>query len=238
MKALYEGKCKELFSTEINGELIQLFKDDTTAFDGKKHEVLANKGVLNCAISSFIFEKLHQSDIATHYIRREKNAEMRVHHLNMMPVEIVVRNVAAGSICRRLGLKEGSVLPRPLTELFYKSDELGDPLINEEHADMFGWANKEDVATMFKIALNVNQALCKLFNNVGIQLIDYKLEFGKTKDGSIVLGDEITPDACRLWDQITGKKLDKDVFRQDLGGLTEVYHEVASRLGVTVEMSS
>jgi len=237
MQALYEGKCKQLFTTETEGELIQLFKDDTTAFDGKKHEVLADKGVLNCAISSFVFEKLHQEGIATHYIRRESNTEMRVHHLAMLPVEIVVRNVAAGSICRRLGLEEGSLLPRPLTELFYKSDELGDPLINEEHADMFGWSSKEDSALMFQIALQVNQALCKMFNQVGIQLIDYKLEFGKTKEGKMVLGDEITPDACRLWDQTTGKKLDKDVFRQDLGGLTEVYHEVASRLGVTVDIS-
>lgn len=236
MQALYEGKCKQLFKTDTDGELIQWFKDDTTAFDGKKHEILADKGVLNCAISSFIFEKLHHAGIATHYIRREGNEQMRVHHLEMMPVEIVVRNVAAGSICRRLGLKEGTVLPRPLTELFYKSDELGDPLINEEHADMFGWANKADCTTMFDIALKVNQALCKMLNGVGIQLIDYKLEFGKTKEGAIVLGDEITPDACRLWDQTTGKKLDKDVFRQDLGGLTEVYHEVASRLGVTVQM--
>jgi phosphoribosylaminoimidazole-succinocarboxamide synthase len=232
-KMLYEGKGKQLYLSETEGELIQLFKDDATAFDGIKHEVIAGKGELNCAISSFIFEMLHSAGIASHYVRREGPVEMRVKQLQMMPVEVVIRNVAAGSICKRLGLEEGLVLSRPLTELFYKSDALHDPLINTEHAEIFGWATREDVAFMRKTALRVNTELTAMFAAVGIRLVDYKLEFGRHK-GEILVGDEITPDGCRLWDAKTNRKLDKDVFRRDLGGLTEVYHEVATRLGIKI----
>lgn len=232
-KMLYEGKGKQLYLSETNGELIQVFKDDATAFDGIKHEVIAGKGELNCAISSFIFEMLRSAGIASHYVRREGPVEMRVKQLQMMPVEVVVRNVAAGSICKRLGLDEGMVLSRPLTELFYKSDALHDPLINTEHAEIFGWATREDVAFMRQTALRVNAELTGMFNAVGIRLVDYKLEFGHHQ-GEILLGDEITPDGCRLWDAKSNRKLDKDVFRRDLGGLTEVYHEVATRLGIKI----
>jgi len=231
---MYEGKGKQLYASETAGELIQLFKDDATAFDGIKHDVIAGKGELNCAISSFIFEKLHAAGIASHYVARTAAVEMRVKELKMMPVEVVVRNVAAGSICKRLGLEEGMVLSRPLTELFYKSDELHDPMINTEHAEMFGWATREDIAFMREAALKVNAELTAMFGAVGIRLVDYKLEFGK-HDGKILLGDEITPDGCRLWDAETGRKLDKDVFRRDLGGLSEVYHEVANRLGIEIQ---
>jgi len=230
---MYEGKGKQLYASETDGELIQLFKDDATAFDGIKHDVIAGKGELNCAISSFVFEKLHAAGVATHYVCREGAVEMRVKELDMMPVEVVVRNVAAGSICKRLGLEEGIALPYPLTELFYKSDELHDPMINTEHAEMFGWARRADVQEMRAVALKVNATLSDMFAAVGIRLIDYKLEFGK-HGGEILLGDEITPDGCRLWDVETGRKLDKDVFRRDLGGLSEVYHEVANRLGIAI----
>ncbi len=228
----YEGKGKRLYASDVEGELIQEFKDDATAFDGIKHDVIKGKGELNCAISSHIFERLHEAGIATHYLRREGPATMRVRELDMIPVEIVVRNVAAGSICKRLGLEEGRLLPWPLTELFYKSDELHDPMICVEHAEMFGWASREQIAAMRDVALHVNKVLTELFDGVGIRLVDYKLEFGLSREGEILLGDEITPDGCRLWDARTGRKLDKDVFRRDLGGLSEAYHEVASRLGL------
>jgi phosphoribosylaminoimidazole-succinocarboxamide synthase len=227
----YEGKGKRLYATENASELIQVFKDDATAFDGVKHDVIAGKGELNCAISSFIFEKLHVAGVQSHYIKREGPTEMRVRLLDMIPVEVVVRNVAAGSICKRLGFDEGMELSGPLTELFYKSDALHDPMINTEHAEMFGWASREEIAIMRARALKVNRTLSALFGAVGIRLVDYKLEFGRA-DGEILLGDEITPDGCRLWDMESGRKLDKDVFRRDLGGLSEVYHEVATRLGI------
>ena len=233
-KALkYEGKGKALFSTDIEGELIQVFKDDATAFDGKKHDIIAGKGHLNCVISSFFFEALQQAGIKTHYVKQESDTEMRIKELVMMPVEVVVRNVAAGSICRRLGLKEGLVLERPLTELFYKDDALGDPMINTEHCELFGWAKADDIRAMRQLARDVNRVMSDMLEAVGIRLIDFKLEFGLL-NGEIVLGDEITPDGCRLWDIESGRKLDKDVFRQDTGGLSEVYHEVATRLNIKI----
>jgi len=233
-KLKYEGKGKCLFESDTPGQLIQEFKDDATAFDGIKHEVITGKGELNCAISSFIFEKLHDAGVRSHYIRREGARDMRVWELDMIPVEVVIRNIAAGSICKRLGLKEGLELSHPLSELFYKSDELHDPMIAVEHAEMFGWATAEEIATMRAMALRVNEVLSSMLADVGIRLVDYKLEFGRHPDGGIVLGDEITPDGCRLWDAETGRKLDKDVFRQDMGGLSEVYHEVATRLGIPI----
>ena len=233
-KLKYEGKGKRLYASDVEGELIQEFKDDATAFDGIKHDVIAGKGQLNCAISSFFFEKLQAAGIASHYVRKEGPVEMRVKELAMIPVEVVVRNVAAGSICKRLGLEEGMALKWPLTELFYKSDELHDPLIAVEHAELFGWASSQDIKQMRAIALKVNEVMSTMLADVGIRLVDYKLEFGRTADGAIVLGDEITPDGCRLWDAKTSRKLDKDVFRRDLGGLSEVYHEVASRLGIDI----
>ncbi len=227
----YEGKGKALYGTDVDGELIQVFKDDATAFDGKKHDTIAGKGALNCAISSLFFETLQDAGVKTHFIRRESACEMRIYELAMMPVEVVVRNIAAGSICKRLGLKEGLELERPLTELFYKDDALGDPMINTEHCELFGWATAEQIRDMRALARDVNGVMSKLLGDAGIRLVDFKLEFGLL-NGAIVLGDEISPDGCRLWDMETGRKLDKDVFRQDLGGLSEVYHEVATRLGV------
>ena len=231
-KLLYEGKGKQLYASDVEDELIQVFKDDATAFDGIKHDVIAEKGELNCAISSFFFERLFDAGVKSHYVKKEGKVEMRIKHLTMFPVEVVVRNVAAGSICKRLGFEEGMPLDRPLTELFYKSDELHDPMINTEHCELFGWAKRSEIEQMRATALRVNEVMTEMLAAVGIRLIDYKLEFGKTADGDIVLGDEITPDGCRLWDAKTGQKLDKDVFRRDLGGLSEVYHEVANRLGI------
>jgi len=228
---LYEGKGKQLFASDSENELIQVFKDDATAFDGIKHDVIAGKGELNCAMSTFFFERLHEAGVHTHFIRREGKVEMRVKRLSMIPVEVVVRNVAAGSICKRLGFEEGMELDHPLTELFYKSDELHDPMISTEHAELFGWATRGDIAFMRDTALKVNRVLSDMLAAAGIRLIDFKLEFGKS-NGDILLGDEITPDGCRLWDAKTGQKLDKDVFRRDLGNLPEAYHEVMNRLGV------
>jgi len=228
---LYEGKGKQLFVSDVENELIQVFKDDATAFDGIKHDVIAGKGVLNCAMSTFFFERLHEAGIKTHFIRQEGKVEMRVRRLTMIPVEVVVRNAAAGSLCKRLGFDEGMELDHPLTELFYKSDELHDPLINTGHAELFGWATREDIAFMCDAALKVNQVLSDILNTAGIRLVDFKLEFGRS-NGDILLGDEITPDGCRLWDAKTGRKLDKDVFRRDLGSLPDAYHEVMSKLGI------
>ncbi len=166
-------------------------------------------------------------------MRQEGDNEMRIQALNMMPVEVVVRNIAAGSICRRLGLEEGLRLQRPLTELFYKDDALGDPMINTEHCELFGWAKAEDIHAMRQLARDVNRVMSDMLEAVGISLVDFKLEFG-LRNGEIVLGDEVTPDGCRLWDIESGRKLDKDVFRQDMGGLSEVYHEVATRLGIHI----
>jgi len=234
---MYEGKGKQLYSSETAGELIQLFKDDATAFDGIKHDVIAGKGELNCAISSFIFERLHAAGIASHFVARTGAVEMRVKQLDMIPVEVVVRNIAAGSICKRLGLEEGMPLPRPLCELFYKSDALHDPMINTEHAELFGWATRQDISFMRQTALKVNTELTAMFAAAGIKLVDYKLEFGR-HGGNILLGDEITPDGCRLWDAESDRKLDKDVFRRDLGGLSEAYHEVAKRLRINIRFSA
>ncbi|MDQ6950094.1 MAG: phosphoribosylaminoimidazolesuccinocarboxamide synthase [Mariprofundales bacterium] len=230
----YEGKGKRLYSTDIPGELIQQFKNDATAFDGKKHDVIAGKGELNCAISSFFFEHLQAAGVHSHMIARVGSDTMRVHELKMIPVEVVVRNVAAGSICKRLGLDEGLPLERPLTELFYKSDPLGDPMINTEHAQLFGWASEREIVHMRQMARKVNTVLIDLLKSAGIQLIDFKLEFGHLGN-DIVLGDEVTPDGCRLWDIDTGNRLDKDRFRRDLGGLSEAYTEVANRLHINLE---
>ncbi len=232
-KLLYEGKGKQLYATDKPDELIQVFKDDATAFDGVKHEVIAGKGVLNCAISTFFFEQLHRAGIETHFIRREGEREMRVKRLVMIPVEVVVRNLAAGSLSKRLGIEEGTELPRPLVELFYKSDALHDPMITAEHAELFGWAGRADIETMRRTALHVNELMSSLLEKAGIRLVDFKLEFGRAGE-RILIGDEITPDGCRLWDLKTSRKLDKDVFRRDLGPLPDAYREVAARLGIPV----
>lgn len=228
---LYSGKAKSVYATDVADQLILLFRNDTSAFDGKKKEALDRKGMVNNKFNAFIMEKLQAAGIETHFIRLLNDQESLVKRLTMIPVECVVRNISAGSICRRLGVEEGLDLNPPTFEFFLKNDALGDPMINEFHIQSFGWATPEQVEIMKTLAFKVNGVLKSLFDDAGMLLVDYKLEFG-VFDSRVVLGDEFTPDGCRLWDKETRKKLDKDRFRQGLGGVVEAYEEVGHRLGV------
>lgn len=231
---LYTGKAKSVFATDDPDKLVILFRDDTSAFNGVKKEALARKGAVNNQFNAFIMEKLQAAGIATHFERRLSVNESLVKKLTMIPVECVVRNIAAGSIVRRLGVEEGLELTPPTFEMFLKSDELGDPMINEYHARSFGWANDEQIATMKELTFKVNEVLKQLFLDGDMLLVDYKLEFGMYQ-GQVVLGDEFSPDGCRLWDRNTREKMDKDRFRQDLGNVIEAYEEVGHRLGMQFE---
>ena len=227
---LYEGKAKIVYATDEPDKVVIYFKDDTTAFDGVKKEEVAGKGVINNAISSLIFEVLNKRGIPTHYIKRLSDREMLALRVEIIPVEVVVRNFAAGSFTRRYGIPEGTKLEEPLVETFWKNDELHDPLVCMEHIKLLKLAQPEDVEKMKKIALEVNEVLKAFFASKDILLVDFKLEFGKTPDGRLVLADEISPDSCRLWDAKTKKKLDKDVFRFDPADLREAYGELLKRL--------
>jgi phosphoribosylaminoimidazole-succinocarboxamide synthase len=227
---LYEGKAKIIYATEEPDKVIVYFKDDTTAFDGVKKEQITGKGVINNTISSYIFELLNKQGIPTHYIKKLSDREMLTYRVEIIPVEVVVRNFAAGSFTRRYGIPEGTKLEKPLIETFWKNDELHDPLVCAEHIELLKLADLKDVEEMKKIALRVNDILRAFFAAKNILLVDFKLEFGKTPDGKLVLADEISPDSCRLWDAKTKKKLDKDVFRFDLGDLKQVYEELLNRL--------
>lgn len=232
---LYEGKAKILYEGPEPGTIIQYFKDDATAFNNEKRGTLAGKGVLNNHISEYIFEGLTRIGVPNHFIRRLSMREQLIKGVEIIPVEVIVRNIAAGTLSKRLGIEEGTALPRPLVEFCYKEDELGDPLVGEDHILTFGWANEYELEDMVTYALRVNDYLSGLMNGIGISLVDYKLEFGRLYEGDdymTVLADEISPDSCRLWDKSSGKKLDKDRFRRDLGGEVEAYSEVARRLGV------
>ncbi len=238
-KPIYEGKAKDLYEGPEPGTLIQYFKDDTTAGNGAKREIVQGKGVLNNRISEFIYTKLQEIGIHTHFIRSLNMREQLVKAVEIIPVEVVVRNVTAGSLAKRFGVEEGMLLPIPLVEYYLKSDELNDPMVTEDHIHMFDWAMDEELEEMKRVALRVNDFLSGLFMGAGIKLVDMKMEFGRIfdKEGNIyiVLADEISPDSCRLWDMDTGEKLDKDRFRRDLGGMAEAYQEVARRLGVLVD---
>ncbi len=237
-RQIYEGKAKILYEGPEPGTLIQYFKDDATAFNAQKRGTINGKGVLNNRISEHIFTLLGQVGIPTHFIRRLNMREQLIKQVEIVPIEVVVRNVAAGSICKRLGLEEGSPLPRTLIEYCYKDDALGDPLIAEEHIQCFNWASEEEMRDIEDFTLRINDFLCGLFAGIGIRLVDFKLEFGRQWDGDwsrILLADEISPDGCRLWDMATNEKLDKDRFRRDLGGEVEAYQEVARRLGLLPE---
>ncbi len=237
-RRIYEGKAKILYEGSEPGTLIQHFKDDATAFNNKKHERVEGKGVLNNRISEYIFTRLNEIGVPTHFIRRLNMREQLIREAEIIPLEVVVRNVAAGSIAQRLGLEEGTPLPRSVVEFYYKSDALGDPMVSEEHITAFGWANPQEIDEVMALALRINDFLSGLFLGIGIRLVDFKIEFGRLYDNElvrIVLADEISPDCCRLWDMETDNKLDKDRFRQDLGGLVEAYQEVAKRLGILVE---
>ncbi|MDY6828080.1 MAG: phosphoribosylaminoimidazolesuccinocarboxamide synthase [Pseudomonadota bacterium] len=230
---LYSGKAKSVFETDETDRLILLFRDDTSAFDGKKVQQLAGKGKVNNLFNAFVMEKLEEAGIPTHLDRVLNDTETLVKRLDMIPVECVVRNITAGSICRRLGVPEGMELNPPTFEFFLKDDERGDPMINEFHIRSFGWAEPEHVEKMKALTFAVNDVLKDLFLSGNMLLVDYKLEFGVYK-GEVILGDEFTADGCRLWDKDTREKLDKDRFRQDLGDVVESYHEVARRLGVDI----
>lgn len=228
---LIAGKAKSVYATNDADKLILHFRNDTSAFDGEKMEKLDRKGEVNNRFNAFIMQKLEEAGISTHFEKLLSAEESLVKNLNMMPVECVVRNIAAGSLCKRLGVEEGMDLHPPTFEFFLKNDELHDPMINEYHIQAFGWATAEQVEAMKVLTFKVNDVLKALFLDAGLLLVDYKLEFGDFH-GQTVLGDEFTPDGCRLWDVETRKKLDKDRFRQGLGGVVEAYEEVALRLGV------
>jgi len=237
-RRVYEGKARILYEGPEPGTLIQHFKDDATAFNNKKQDRVEGKGVLNNRISEFLFQKLGDVGIPTHFIKRLNMREQLIREVEIIPVEVVVRNVAAGSLATRLGLDEGTQLPRSIVEFYYKSDELDDPMVSEEHVTAFGWANPQEIDEMIALSLRINDFLSGLFMGVGIRLVDFKIEFGRLFENEmmrIVLADEISPDCCRLWDIKTQDKMDKDRFRKDLGGLIEAYQEVARRLGVFVD---
>jgi phosphoribosylaminoimidazole-succinocarboxamide synthase len=237
-RRIYEGKAKILYEGPEPGTLIQHFKDDATAFNNQKHDKIEGKGVLNNRISEYLFQKLGDIGVPNHFIKRMNMREQLVREVDIIPVEVVVRNVAAGSLATRLGMDEGTPLPRSIIEFYYKSDELGDPMVTEEHITAFNWAAPQEIDDMMSIALRVNDFLSGLFLGIGIKLVDFKCEFGRLWENDVmrvVLADEISPDCCRLWDIETQNKLDKDRFRRDLGGLVEAYQEVARRLGLHVD---
>jgi phosphoribosylaminoimidazole-succinocarboxamide synthase len=230
-EALYAGKAKSVYTTDDPDRMVMVFRDDTSAFDGKKVEQLDRKGSVNNKFNAFIMQKLEAAGIPTHFEALLSDTESLVKRLDMMPIECVVRNVAAGSLCRRLGIEEGLDLNPPTFEMFLKNDALGDPMVNESHIATFGWAEPEHIETAKALTFKTNSVLKKLFDEAGLLLVDYKLEFGLF-NGQVVLGDEFSPDGCRLWDKETRTKMDKDRFRQGLGGVIEAYEEVGHRLGI------
>lgn len=236
-RKVYEGKAKILYEGPEPGTLVQHFKDDATAFNNKKHDRVEGKGVLNNRISEYLFNKLGDVGVPTHFIKRLNMREQLIREVEIIPIEVVIRNVAAGSLSTRLGLDEGTALPRSIVEFYYKSDELDDPMVTEEHITAFGWATPQELDDIMSLALRINDFLSGLFLGVGIRLVDFKVEFGRLWEGEqmrVILADEISPDCCRLWDIETHDKLDKDRFRRDMGGLVEAYQEVARRLGLHV----
>ena len=234
-KLVYEGKAKILYEGPEPGTLVQYFKDDATAFNAEKKAVIEGKGVLNNRLSEYFMTGLQSIGIPTHFIKRINMREQLIRQVEIIPLEVIVRNFAAGSMAKRLGMEEGTPLPRPIVEFSYKDDKLGDPLVPEEYIIAFGWASQQDMDDIVSLALRVNDWMSGVMYGVGIKLIDFKIEVGRIYDGDfarLLLADEISPDSCRLWDIETGRKLDKDVCRRDLGDLADAYTEVARRLGV------
>ncbi|MHA1108557.1 MAG: phosphoribosylaminoimidazolesuccinocarboxamide synthase [Alphaproteobacteria bacterium] len=237
-KRIYEGKAKVLYEGPEPGTLVQYFKDDASAFSNRKKGTITGKGVLNNRISEYLMIRLGEIGIPTHFMRRLNMREQLVREVEMIPVQAVVHNVAAGSLARRFGLADGAPLPRSIIEYYYKSDELDNPLVVEEHITAFGWASPQELDEIMHMSLRVNDFLSGLFLGVGIRLVDFQLEFGRLWEDDqmrIVLADEISPDNCRLWDAATNERMDKDRFRQDLGRVEEGYQEVARRLGILPE---
>ena len=239
-KQIYEGKAKVLFQGPEPGTIVQYFKDDATAFNNKKKGTITGKGVLNNRISELMMVRLGEIGIPTHFIKRLNMREQLVREVEIIPLEVVIRNVAAGTLSQRLGIEEGTMLPRSILEYYLKNDELGDPMVGEEHITAFGWAAPQELDEMVAMSLRINDFLSGLFFGVGIRLIDFKIEFGRhytNEDMRVVLADEISPDSCRLWDLHTNEKMDKDRFRRDMGSVAEAYQEVARRLGILPESS-
>ncbi len=234
-KEIASGKAKSMYTTEDPKYLVMEFRDDASAFDGKKRASLENKGKVNNQFNAFVMEFLASKNIKTHFLELLSSNESLVYSLDMFPIECVVRNRATGSLCKRLGIEDGLILEPPLFEFFLKDDDLGDPLINSNHIISFGWASQEDLEVMKSITLEVNKILVDFFSKANLLLIDFKLEFGKYNN-EILLADEFTPDGCRLWDKDTLTKMDKDRFRQDLGNVIETYGEVADRLGIKIKL--
>ena len=234
-KKVYEGKAKILYEGPEPGTLVQYFKDDTTANNAEKMTVVDGKGVLNNRLSEYFMRGLANIGVPTHFIKRLNMREQLIRQAEIIPLEVIVRNFAAGSMAKRLGMEEGATLPRPIIEFSYKNDALGDPLVPEEYIMAFGWASQQDLDDIVAIAVRVNDFLAGVMHGVGIKLVDFKIEIGRVWEGDfmrLIVVDEISPDSCRLWDIATGRKLDKDVFRRDLGDLSDAYTEVARRLGV------
>ena len=237
---IYEGKAKILYEGPEPGTLIVHYKDDATAFNAQKKAVIDGKGVLNNRISELIFTRLNELGLPTHFLKRLNMREQLVREVEIIPLEVVVRNVAAGSLAKRLGIEEGTALPRSIIEFYYKKDELNDPMVSEEHITAFNWATPQEIDDMMHLAIRINDFMSGLFLGIGIKLVDFKVEFGRLYENDmmrIVLADEISPDSCRLWDIKTQDKLDKDRFRRDMGGLVEAYQEVAKRLGIMPELA-
>lgn len=230
LEMLYEGKAKQIYATENPEEVIVYFKDDATAFNAQKRGQVQLKGEMNNAITTLIFEYLKSKGVETHFVKQLNEREQLVKKVSIIPIEVVVRNYAAGSMAQRLGVEEGVKSPVTIFDICYKKDELGDPLINDHHAVFLGAATYEELNEMYALAGKINKALQELFDKINIILVDFKIELGKTSDGKIILADEISPDTCRLWDKDTLKKLDKDRFRRDLGDVTEAYVEIYQRL--------
>ena len=233
-KTLYEGKAKKIIKGPKKNTLIQIFKDDATAYNKKKHKIFKGKGVLNNHISAYIMQYLKSKRIPTHFVEKLNDREQLIKKCEIIPIEFVVRNITAGSIAKKLGIKEGLKLKKPLLEYYYKEDSLDDPMISRDHLITFGWATNSELKKIDKMSLQINKHLRNLFFKKNIILVDFKIEFGRLSSNpkKIVLADEISPDSCRLWDKKTNKKLDKDVFRRNLGSLLSAYEEVASRLGI------
>ncbi|ACV57453.1 phosphoribosylaminoimidazolesuccinocarboxamide synthase [Alicyclobacillus acidocaldarius] len=227
---LYEGKAKKVFATSDPGVVRVLYKDDATAFNGEKRGTIAGKGAINNQMSNLLFRYLEEHGVPTHFVEEISERETLVRKVEIIPLEVVVRNIAAGSFSKRFGIEEGTPLERPLVEFYYKNDALGDPLVTDDHALILHLATADDLAELRRLALAVNDLLVRRFREAGLILVDFKLEFGRLPSGEIVLADEISPDTCRLWDERTREKLDKDRFRRDLGGVEEAYQEVWARL--------
>ncbi len=234
-RQIYEGKAKVLYEGPEPGTIVQYFKDDATAFNNTKRGTITGKGVLNNRISEYFMQRLGEIGVPTHFVRRLNMREQLVREVEIIPVEVIIRNVAAGTFAKKFAMPEGTPLPRSIVEYTYKSDELGDPMVTEEHITAFGWATPQDIDDIMALSLRINDFLCGLLLGVGIRLVDFKLEFGRlwnNEEMRIVLADEISPDSCRLWDIDTNERMDKDRFRRDMGNVEEAYQEVARRLGI------